>query len=187
MYHLGEPLSYLEYYKSNYDYFCCGGLVDIGKLNDYFDELWGVHLTDGAGNPTNKVHGFGMTSVRNMTEFPWYSVDSSTWLIHCKLGIISFPRKKIEGGWDFKHRPTLVGISDRSVMRENDCQHYDNMTGEQRRGIEEYVAEFGGGVTIAELQGHPVKRMLLNIEYWIQIEQANKGPKTFATSQIDLF
>jgi len=41
-----------------------------------------------AYNPTCKFHGFALTSAEIMSVFPWYSVDSSTWMVGRKFGEI---------------------------------------------------------------------------------------------------
>lgn len=184
VFHMGEPFEYLEYYLDNYEYICLGGLVDSGDYIPFFEKVWGEFLTDGAGRPTHKVHAFGMTSVKYMTMYPWYSVDSSTWLTHTKLGIISFPRKLANGDWDWNLGPTLVGISDRSSMRADEGTHYDNMTEIQREEIRNYLAMYG--LAPEHMRDHPADRFICNMEYWINIQNHANFAKTFQRQQFEL-
>ena len=170
VFHMGEPWKYLEMYLEKYDFICLGGMVYMGKLDAYLDEVWGRYLVNDDGSAKCKVHGFGLTSLRQMTQFPWETVDSSTWLIHSKLGIIAYPRKKPDGSFDFLHRPTLVGVSEASTMKKDEGKHYDNMNPEAQKGVQEYLALHG--YTIGELRTHPAPRFVVNLEYWIRVEQA---------------
>lgn len=81
-FHYGEDWRYLEHYLANYEYITIGGMVPIStpQLFYWLDELWGKYLCDGSGRAKIKVHGFGLTSVPLMERYPWYSVDSSSWV-----------------------------------------------------------------------------------------------------------
>ena len=73
-FHYGEDEKYLEYYITNYDYVTLGGMVPIStpQLYPWLDRIWDKHLTDGAGRPRCKIHGFGLTSYDLMERYPWY-------------------------------------------------------------------------------------------------------------------
>ncbi len=92
-FHYGEDERYLEHYIANYPYITIGGMVPISnpQLFHWLDRIWGKYLTDGSGRPRIKVHGFGLTSVPLMTRYPWYSVDSSSWVQLAAHGNIFIP------------------------------------------------------------------------------------------------
>lgn len=81
-FHTGEDSRYLDLYANNYEYITLGGLVGAGpdQLRIWLDRIWDKHLTDGAGRPRCKVHGFGITSIPLMESYPWHSCDSSSWI-----------------------------------------------------------------------------------------------------------
>ena len=81
-FHWGEDERYLEWYVSRYPYITLGGLVPISKpqQKEWLDRIWDKYLTDGSGRPRLKVHGFGLTTVDLMDRYPWWSVDSSSWV-----------------------------------------------------------------------------------------------------------
>lgn len=81
-FHYGEDERYLEYYMQNYSYITIGGMVPIStpQLFHWLDRIFGDYICDGAGRPRIKVHGFGLTSAQLMERYPWYSVDSSSWV-----------------------------------------------------------------------------------------------------------
>jgi hypothetical protein len=89
-YHQGEPVSWLMEYVRRFDYIALGGAVGTSPVQQrmWLDEIWATHLTDKDGWPVVKVHGFGITSTDVMARYPWYSVDSTTWLMGGSMGRI---------------------------------------------------------------------------------------------------
>ena len=126
-FHYGEDERYLEYYVANYDYITLGGMVPIStpQLRLWLDRIWDRYLTDEAGRPRVKVHGFGLTTVSLMERYPWYSVDSSSWVQIARVGgMLLLPDAKV------------INVSDQSPNRKVEGQHIDNLTPVQREAIE---------------------------------------------------
>jgi len=77
-FHYGSDLQFLKEMASEYDYIALGGLVPLArqkaKLKRWLDKCFNVIRTDA------KVHGFGMTGVEILKRYPFYSVDSTSWL-----------------------------------------------------------------------------------------------------------
>jgi len=92
-FHAGEDERYLDWYVANYDYITLGGMVGASteQLMRWLDRMWDRHLTDGAGRPKIKVHGFGITSIPLMVRYPWYSCDSSSWIQATSFGSVVTP------------------------------------------------------------------------------------------------
>ena len=132
-FHYGEDERYLDYYVENYDYITIGGMVPIStpQLKLWLDRLWEDHLTHADGTPKIKVHGFGLTSLPLMMRYPWYSVDSSTWVQWAANGMILVPGVG------------QINISDRSSSRKIENQHIDNIAAVQREAIEKKIESFG--------------------------------------------
>ena len=125
-FHYGEDESYLKYYIENYEYITIGGMVPISspQLKVWLDRIWGRYLTDANGKPRVKVHGFGLTTYSLMQRYPWYSVDSSTWVQTARVGAIFMP--SLQG---------TISVSDRSPSRKIAGTHIDNITEEQRNEL----------------------------------------------------
>lgn len=134
-FHYGEPWDLCEYYVRNYDYITIGGMVPIpnAKLEPWLDELWGTVLTDRDGYARVKVHGFGQTSPDLMIKYPWYTVDSSTWVQWALNGGIALP------GW----RGMLM-ISDSSPTRKQFGRHYNTLSAAERAYADERIRACGG-------------------------------------------
>lgn len=117
-FHAGEDERYLEYYVQNYEYITLGGMVGSStkQLCIWLDRMWDKYLTDGSGRPRLKVHGFGITAVPIMERYPWWSVDSSSWIQSAAFGSIVTP----EFG--------PLSVSEKSPARHDAGQHVVNLT-----------------------------------------------------------
>lgn len=85
-FHTGEDEKYLHYYMKYYDYICLGGMVQYAGLQEWLDKTWKVILKH---KPNLRVHGFGLTDYSLMIRYPWYSVDSSSFMAGRRFGRIS--------------------------------------------------------------------------------------------------
>lgn len=82
-YHLNSPIENLYEICENYEYVCLGGTVGAHfniRMN-FFENVF-KHF------PDHRFHGLGLTDIRIIKSFPFYSVDSTTWLIAEKVGKI---------------------------------------------------------------------------------------------------
>jgi len=133
-YHYGEPIEVLEYYLKHYSYITIGGMVPISttQLKLWLDRLWADHLTDEQGRPIVKVHGFGLTSLPLMMRYPWYSVDSSTWVQWAANGMILVPGQVGQ-----------VDVSNKSSRRKIRGQHMDSVTPVETAAIEASIRATG--------------------------------------------
>lgn len=132
-FHYGEPTDLLDYYVSKYPYITIGGMVPISspQLKVWLDRLWEQHLTHADGTPKIKVHGFGLTSLPLMMRYPWYSVDSSTWVQWAANGMILVPT-----------RTGQLDVSSKSSRRKEAGQHLDTLAPIQRKAIEDEIRGF---------------------------------------------
>lgn len=84
VFHLGSDKKYLEQLvNEGYYYICLGGTVgsNRNKRIEFFDECFNNF-------PDTYFHGLGMTDPQLLLKYPWFSADSTTWLIgrkFCKL------------------------------------------------------------------------------------------------------
>lgn len=117
-FHAGEDERYLEWYVQNYDYITLGGMVGSStkQLCIWLDRMWERYLTDGSGRPRLKVHGFGITAIPIMERYPWYSVDSSSWIQSAAFGSIITP------DWG------PLSVSNKSPSRHDAGQHATTLT-----------------------------------------------------------
>jgi len=176
-FHYGEDLRYLDWYVKNYDHITLGGMVPIStpQLLMWLDRVWEKHLTDGAGRPLLKVHAFGVTTPVLMKRYPWYSVDSSSWVQMAATGNILVNER-------------ALSVSDRSPSRKLANQHFDNMCQEHQDAISKIVEV--RGYTIERLAVEYISRWVYNLNAYTEMNQTYSGEwfdRAFIREQLGLF
>lgn len=133
-FHYAEDERYLEWYISKYDYITIGGMVPIStpQLKIWLDRIWEKYLTDSSGRPRLKVHGFGLTSVELMIRYPWYSVDSSTWVQAAAFGDVFL----VEMG-------ARIGVTQAHSGRKTDGAHLETLNDIMREKVSELITSKG--------------------------------------------
>lgn len=162
VFHYNDDISYLKkMLDDNYSYIALGGLVGSRRrtLDDWFYLLWDKYLAKPNGTPRLKVHGFGLTDRELMYEYPWYSVDSSSWVQASSFGTCVF--------YD-RERRTLRNIvfSEKSAV---DGQHYSRLA---ERGmtadIDRWLLE--RGVTAQQCADDYSFRYIINANTYQKLE-----------------
>lgn len=74
-------------------------------LDSVFTYLCGKH-----GYPAVKTHAFGETSASILFDYPWFSADSTSWMLVGGYGGIIIPRRTVNG-WDWSGTPRTVSVS----------------------------------------------------------------------------
>lgn len=177
VYHFGEDERWCDFYAANYDYMALGGFgVASGKveMRAWLDRIWEKHLTDGAGRPKVKVHGFAITAIPLMERYPWYSVDSAGWVQLSSAGGIIHP----------VHR--YIYISSSSPSRKDEGRHFDTYSEIEKAKL---AADFAAsGYTVDELRDSYMMRRTYNMHSFTVINKRIDGMRpTFANEQIGLF
>lgn len=131
-FHYGEDERYLEYYMANYDYITIGGMVPVStpQLFHWLDRIWGKYLCDSTGRARIRVHGFGLTSTPLMVRYPWYSVDSSSWVQIGAHGNLFMDGK-------------TIAFSSQSPSAKVAGQHIDNIAPIMRDAVEQKLIDQG--------------------------------------------
>lgn len=175
-FHYGEDERYLEYYVAHYDYITLGGMVPIStpQLRLWLDRLWERYLTDGAGRPRVRVHGFGLTTLSLMERYPWYSVDSSSWVQIAATGNILIPGKGI------------IAVSSTSPAAKQAGRHVDNIPELQQLGCHSEITR--RGFEVERIKQEYLARWVFNCATFKEVNVSlERGDKRFATDQILLF
>lgn len=143
-FHYGEPIRYLENYLENYDYISLGGMVPISTkdLRVWLDDIFGNYICDNKGMPKNKVHGFGMTSLDLMVRYPWFSVDSTSWVLTGRFGSVYVPKIK-DGKYVYGENSWKVTVSNQSPSKNDDGKHFNTFSKMEQEIILKYLKEKG--------------------------------------------
>ena len=120
VYHQGSDPKWLKLYMDNYEYIGIGGLGQFVSKTiwwQYADRVF-RQLCDNRGRPMWKTHAFALTSPDLMLRYPWYSVDSTSWLVGEKYGLVIVPRE-VDGKYNYKKTPIMVSMTTRPSSKKN--------------------------------------------------------------------
>ena len=176
VFHVGEVFSYLQYYIDNYDYVALGGMVGKQKstLIPWLDDCFGQFICDKKGNPKVKVHGFGLTSLSLMLRYPWYSVDSTSWVTTSRVGSIYVPRFR-NGKWIYDENPWTITVSSRSPSSKEAGKHINTLSPKQKEIVLKYIHEKGYKLGKSRFENVSQSHELAENECWAEKKPKNKS------------
>lgn len=136
VFHTGDSLRNIELHiNEGCTFIGLGGLV--GRNNDDGHLTWLHSVFEFMRQyPKVKIHGFGITSWEHMHNFPWWSVDSTTWIRAAIYGEISIPRK-VRGKYCFTVPPKRISVSHRANFSAGK-QHIESLSKYEK----DYVLEW---------------------------------------------
>jgi len=145
VFHADEDFSYLHRCLE-YDYFCLGGLaggVSGAVRQAFLNKCFEIICDTPDRMPKCKVHGFGLASPSLMTAYPFYSVDTSSWVAYSQYGTILIPR--IDRGNIFRYDmpPVKIFVTERSPKKNEEGMHMQNLSKAERKKAEDYIHSLG--------------------------------------------
>lgn len=179
VHHARDDDKWLQFYiDKGYKYILLGGMVPESTkyLTQWLDRVWGNILTDDKGKPLVKVHGFGLTGDALMRRYPWYSVDSTTWLMVASFGAIILY---------MNDRLLTIHISAHAPSRKTLNNHYTTLTLPEKKKVKQYIKS--RGFTISSLKENYMARRLLNVQTFKEMSTAVKWKKRFKHTHKGLF
>lgn len=186
VFHQGESLRWLDQMinEPECDY------IGISPSNDYRDDMkekWLDHCFRRimAKRPDLKTHGFGVTSYRIISHFPWYSVDSSSYSLTASFGSIITPYGRVYCSDQHKNDPDH--IERKPLLVQNHIDNYLKEIGLSLRGVttDEIIKTESQTIKF----GSYMNRNLANIHYYLEIEKKIRmnGPHMAFDKQQVLF
>lgn len=175
-FHYGEDERYLEWYLERYDYITLGGMVPIetSQLYLWLDRIFDRYLTDDAGRPKLKVHGFGLSTIGIMERYPWFSVDSSSWVLIAANGGLWIPDLG------------TIMVSKNSPTAKEPGRHLDNLTPPQREAVIKFIQDMG--FDMERIQNDYLARWAFNCWSFTELNnRTNRADKVFIPEQPLLF
>lgn len=181
-FHYNEPIKYLTHYLENYDYLALGGMVPIStkELAIWLDDLFQNFICDNSGMPKIKIHGFGLTSLKLMLRYPWYSVDSTSWVMTSRMGSIYMPRYR-DRRWVYDEESWKIVVSSRSPSKKEDGKHINTFPKNVRKHIIEYLSMKGYQLGKSELKTVSAKKYQLE-----ENEKWNGKENTDGTREVEI-
>jgi len=146
VWHAETDEKFLELYLEVCDYIAIGAISVMSneRTSNSLDKVWKKYLTDDDYMPIVKVHGFGLTSLSMMTMYPWYSVDSTSWVQFGRYGVILIPHtRKMNTEWVYNENPHIICVSARSPQRSNQYKHISTFSEGNKKKFIEYIEHMG--------------------------------------------
>jgi len=170
VFHYGEDFKWLKRYVDNYEYIGIGGVAGGVTLKQFTTSLGDKafsYITEARSDL--KVHGFAVTSIELMKKYPWFSVDSTTWLKIPAYGGVFVPRGSGKSMFDYTKKPYTVFTSDVSLIkRSKRSPHYTlAFSKEEQERIEEYFRR--AGADLEKLKTDMAERAKVTIYYFEQL------------------
>lgn len=148
VFHSGEDFSLRDAYLRLTDYICLSMNQDMSERNRV---EWALR----AAAPGYRYHGLAATGNRMVTEIPWYSVDSSSWLTVSNMGNIL---------WPSNGRFRTLAVSKESPDRHVAGAHYLTLTPMERASVDKLLGQYG--YTFETLSEHYEPRRKFNADMW---------------------
>lgn len=143
------PTSYMEkHLRAGYKYIGLGGVALGGEYVSYkhwADTMFDLVCDNKQRLPCVKLHGFAMTTWDAMVRWPWYSLDSASWIKSGAFGSLYIPRTT-KGEYDFTGRPPwVVSISDgaSAIAKGTHYKCYKRTNPKLARKMEDWVDYLG--------------------------------------------
>lgn len=176
-----DPRWLTKYIDEGYEYIFIGGMVpETTKwLEVWLDEMFDKYLANPDGTARVKLHGFGLTTLSLMWRYPWFSVDSTSWLMAGNFGSIYVDLPRPDGSY----RDLTVSVSaESSGLRKLDA-HINTYSPAARKEVLDRVEELG--YDINKIQNHFSWRWHFNMQYFKRL--LSRPPVTFKRTQRTLF
>jgi len=173
VFHFGEEESYLKTLIDKYEYIAVGGMVKSGDLKSFLDRIFTHFICGKDGLPKVKVHGFGLTSLPLMLRYPWYSVDSTSWVVTGRMGSIYIPRHK-GGKWIYDENSWKIAVSNRSPNTKEAGKHIETLPPTEKRICLDYIHNKGYELGVSEFKQVKPDHVLAENERWAEKKEKDQ-------------
>jgi len=179
IFHQGEDDKWLDKLIDEAEYFGVspGNDRTTAQKIDWLDKIM-PKLVDKDGWPTRKFHGFGVTSLEILLRYPWYSCDSTSWVLTGRFGAVFVPLRGLGDGKINYHKVTF---SDQSPKLGERGGHFKTYDPPEQKAIRAYCEKLG--YTPEQLGEDYVARDHMNILFFLELEK-NWIPKPFKAKEV---
>jgi len=174
IFHQGEDFKWLEKIVKAMPY------IGLSPANDrstsekirWLDNCM-KYVCDEKGYPKVKWHGFAVTSFRLMSRYPWFSVDSTSWVMTSRMGGVYVPRYR-SGKWIYDEDSWKISVSARSPNISQAGKHINTFSRLQKQHILDYFSEKGYALGKSEFKSVSKNYKLKSNEKWNGAAIGNK-------------
>lgn len=137
----------------------------IGTAIRWLDEVF-TRITDEEGFPVVKTHGFGETSWRMISRYPWYTCDSTTWALAAGYGTIIVAPLDASGRPDYSKPPYRYALTNRDTAGSRPFLH-------ESPGVQEMLVQEMAkvGLSLVEMRLSDQFRAQFNAAYYMGLQQ----------------
>lgn len=128
------------------------------EIISWMDKVFS-RITDSAGRPYIKTHGFGVTACNLCIRYPWFSVDSTSWSVGGGYGSILVPNY-VNGKPDYSRPPLTMKLSAR---KQDQSRGFDGLSEAQQDIVRKAASDCG--IAMSELRNTFMGRWRFNINY----------------------
>lgn len=180
--HFGTDLKWLHrYLDEGYQYIALGGLKGIGRQGfvQWADRIFDVLCSTPDRLPRVKVHGFAVTAIKVMLRYPWYSVDSTTWCVYARNGVVMVPRwSDADQCFVYDENITPIVFSkDSPSINEVGGRHFDTLPGRLKERAAQYIESIGYKIGSSSFVTVLEDYVLQKNEQWAEDHAWEKGQK----------
>ena len=175
VFHQDERLGWLERYISDGEpYIAVAPFSTDPNAICWLDDVFAL-LHD---HPHVRVHGLGVTAHLLLHRYPWFSVNSATWVKQSAVGQIPLPVYRAGAGKpDYALPPDLLALTDRSRGRAG--RHIDDGDEWVLARLQRYLSEVG--IDVSEARQHARARWCIWLTYFKGLQLSSGARIYFAT------
>lgn len=163
VFHKGEQFHWLERMLKD-------GEKHIGVSAKDGTAEWLQHFFKVVGDI--KVHGFGITRSDYMMQFPFTSVDSTSWMLHAAYGNIIVPALSVDGSFNYLS-PIVINVT----------SDFETMGDLQRAAVQKFIST-KVKTTISDIRYNVPERYRACLVYYMQLEQ-QLGKRIMFSADVD--
>jgi len=183
--HVDTSMEYVDrYVERGYPLIGFGGFASgIGgweRMRVWCDQAF-MRICPKSNNylPVVKVHGFAMTGMKGIRRWPWYSVDSTSWVIWPANGWIPVPRWTARAGFDFSLNPWVINVCPTSKTKRLRQRHMDNVPATAKENLTRWLKQVGvpwgsvdekGKMVEWGVLSHHEARTIANLHFFIGLQ-----------------
>ncbi len=178
IFHQGEDMRWLQRMVKEIPYI---GLSPANDKTTNQKVMWldscMPYVTDKKGRPLVKFHGFAVTSLLLMLRYPWYSVDSTSWVVTGRMGAVYVPQFR-NGEWVYDENSWKISVSSKSPNMKEAGKHITTLPPRQRQVVLDYITSKGYVLGRSRFEKVPQDRELdKETERWAEKKPKDKAAK----------
>ena len=170
--HYGAKLDeVVKHIEAGYKYIGLGGLGQEVTARNYIawaDQVFGKVICNTPDKkPAVKIHGFAMTSFPLLSRYPFWSVDSTSWMLSGAMGSMYVPHKR-KGEFVFDsankmNKPYTITVSKDSPDLKIKGKHYETCTKHEQGVLRDWLEYIG--IPFGKMKGDEIIEFGVSTRY----------------------